>query len=87
MRTWLVQRRHDDDVALLCDFPIELVRVTCHRCELARQYQKAALIEVYGPAAGLPDLLVALSADCLQRGTPETSKLCAARFPDFEVKG
>lgn len=84
MQTWLVQRRPDIGMPLLRDFPIELVRVTCHRCRLARHFQRAALIETYGPAAGLPDVLAALSADCLRHSATQTSDLCSARFPEFE---
>jgi hypothetical protein len=84
MQTWLVQRRPDNGMPLLRDFPIELVRVTCHRCMLARQFQRAALIDTYGPAAGLADVLAVLSADCLRHSAAQTLGLCAARFPDFE---
>jgi hypothetical protein len=84
METWLIQRRPDNGMPLLRDFPIELVRVTCHRCMLARQFQLTSLIDTYGPAAGLPDVLATLSADCLRHRAIQTSDLCAARFPDFE---
>jgi hypothetical protein len=41
-----------------------LIRIKCDHCDRTAQYQRADLAERSGPAAGLPDVLDLLAADC-----------------------
>lgn len=68
MSTWLLQRRADAGAALLRDFPAPVVAVGCEACGRAGRYRLPALLERFGPAAGPPDVLAALAADCPRRG-------------------
>jgi hypothetical protein len=42
-----------------------------------------ALLERFGPAAGMPDVLAVLAADCPRRGAGRFSDTCGARFIDL----
>jgi len=75
---WLVQRQPGTGAVLLQDHPGELVRILCDRCDRAGQYRREALIDRFGPAAGLPDVLWTLSATCPRRGS--ISEPCGARY-------
>ena len=76
--SWLPQRQPDAGAVVLRDFPAGLaVRVACTKCSRFGKYQLPALIRRYGPAAGLPEVLAALSADCQRR----IDDLCGAYFP------
>jgi hypothetical protein len=82
--TWLEQRLPSPGVILLRDYPAgEVVRVTCRRCDRAGQYRLAGLVERFGPAAGLPDVLEALAADCPQRDVNRFGDPCGAWFADL----
>lgn len=83
MPTWLAQRRADAGAVLLRDYPAPLLRVACDACGRAGRYQLSALLERFGPAAGLPDVLAVLAAGCLRRGAGRFSDPCGARFPDL----
>jgi hypothetical protein len=81
---WLEQRKRGDGAGLLCDWPAgEVVRVACNRCARAERYRLAGLIERFGPAAGGPDVLAALSADCPRRGVGQYGDPCGVYYPDF----
>jgi len=49
----------------------------------AGRYRLPALLERFGPAAGLPDVLAALAADCPRRGAGRFSDTCGARFTNL----
>jgi len=49
----------------------------------AGRYRLAALIERFGPAAGLPDVLTTLSADCPRRGIGQFGGPCGTQYPDL----
>jgi hypothetical protein len=40
----------------LCEYPREMVRLSCEKCGRAGQYRKQKLIERYGANMRLPDL-------------------------------
>jgi hypothetical protein len=61
---WLTQHQPGDDAVLLQDYPAKLVRIDCQYCDRTGRYGLAGLERRFGPAAGLPDVLAALSADC-----------------------
>jgi hypothetical protein len=46
-------------------------------------YTLAALVQCFGPAAGLPEVLAALSADCPRRQDWRFHGPCGAGFPDL----
>lgn len=80
MSTWLPQRRADTGAVLLGSFPTPVVRVACEACGRAGSYRLSSLVERFGPAAGLPDVLAVLAADCPRRGAGRFSDPCGARF-------
>jgi hypothetical protein len=58
---------------------LEVLRVSCSKCQRAGQYSVARLIERYGASAGLPDWKDAITADCLLRAERSaTWDLCGA---------
>jgi hypothetical protein len=82
--TWLPQRQSGPDVILLRDYPAgEVVRITCRYCPRAGRYRLARLIERFGPAAALPEVLAALSADYPRRQDWRINGPCGAGFPDL----
>jgi hypothetical protein len=48
---------------------LEVLRVTCWKCERVGIYSVAALIERYGPDTGLPDWKDAITANCPLRAS------------------
>lgn len=74
------QRPHGTGAMLLQDMPGELVRIQCDACGRWGQYAYARLVERFGPAAGLPDVLSALAGGCPRRGAGQYSDPCGARF-------
>lgn len=42
----------------LTDYPADVVRLACRKCDRAGQYRKAALMKRYGANMKLPDLRV-----------------------------
>ena len=80
---WLEQHQPGGDAVLLRDYPGAVVRLNCQHCPRAGWYTLAGLIARYGPAAGLPDVLAALSADCPYRQDWRITGPCGAGFPDL----
>jgi hypothetical protein len=62
---------------LLRHYPAPIVRIECRRCDRADHYRLAALIQRFGPAASLSDVLALLTADC-----PWQGGLCGAGYAD-----
>jgi hypothetical protein len=83
--SWLVQHQPGSGFALLRDHPGEVVRILCDHCDRAGRYRREALIARFGPAAGLPDMLRTLSADCPRQGS--NSEPCGARYVGMGAKG
>ena len=82
--TWLQQREPGCGVVLLRDYPRPVVRLECARCSRAGRYRLTSLIARSGPAAGLPEVLETLAADCPRRTGPRRwSEPCGARYPDL----
>lgn len=68
----------------LCNYSAPVLRVTCEACGREGRYGLAGLIDRFGPAAALPDVLAVLAADCPRRGTGRWfSDPCGTRFPDL----
>jgi hypothetical protein len=53
---------------LLSNYPGDVVRLACRKCDRAGQYRKAALIKRYGGHRKLPDLRVEI-AHCPKMGS------------------
>jgi hypothetical protein len=64
----------------LREYPTELVRLACDRCDRRGQYSRARLIERYGADIGLPELRH-LIADCPRRN--KLGDTCGVLFPDL----
>jgi hypothetical protein len=64
----------------LGEFPVDVLRVDCERCDRARSYRRDGLMARFGQQITLPDLLLAL-AKCDRR--TDFSKPCGARFTDL----
>ena len=64
---------------------LEVLRVTCSKCDRAGRYSVARLIELHGADAGLPDWKDGLTADCPLHAKPAVWNLCGARFPDLNA--
>jgi hypothetical protein len=65
------------------DYPAQVVRIACRHCPHAGRYRRAGLAERFGPAAGLPEVVEVLAADCLKRGIGQFSDPCGTYFPDL----
>ena len=83
MMRWLEQRQPGGDAVLLQDYPNKLVCIECGYCDRTERYGLASLVQRYGPAAGLPDVLKALSADCPQLQDCRLHGPCGMNFPDL----
>jgi len=68
---------------LLRDYPDAVVRLDCRHCPRAGWYTLDGLIARFGPAAGVPEVLAALSAGCPRRQDWRTHGPCGAGFPDL----
>lgn len=66
----------------LAEYPAIMVRVSCSKCGRSGRYRKATLIERYGAATALPDLLHRIATDCPKMG-PLGNDPCGARYPDL----
>lgn len=66
---------------LLRDFPGDLVHIDCVHCPRRGRYRLAGLIGRFGPAASVPEVLAALSADCERRRDWRITGPCGAGFP------
>jgi hypothetical protein len=80
---WLEQRKPGNGVRLLGDWPCDVVRVGCTRCDRAGRYRLAELIAYFGPAAGAPAVLDALSTDCPRRRVAQYGAPCGVYYPDL----
>ena len=57
-----------NNVLTLSDYPGDVVRLACRKCDRAGQYRKAALMTRYGANMKLPDLRVEV-ARCPKMGS------------------
>jgi len=48
----------------LAEYPMDMVRLACTKCERRGQYRKATLIERYGPDKNMVELRLKLAAGC-----------------------
>jgi hypothetical protein len=71
------------DVLRLRDYPGDVVRIECRYCPRAGRYSLAGLVARFGPAAGLPEVLAALSVDYERRADWRITGPCGAGFPDL----
>ena len=62
---------------------LEVLRVTCSKCDRTGQYHVPRLIELYGADMGLPDFKDAIIGNCPLRAQPGTWDLCGAHFRDM----
>lgn len=56
------------------------LRLTCEKCGRDQTYSVAELLTLYGKDKGLPDLAVALSAQCGRRESRDMYDQCGFRF-------
>jgi hypothetical protein len=69
----------------LADFPNDMVRVGCQKCERRGQYRKATLLARYAPMTAMPDLLSLLATGC-PRVTKFGNDRCGAYYRDLAAK-
>lgn len=67
----------------LKDYPTDMVRLACARCDRKGQYRKAALIKRFGKDIALPTLLT-LVAKCERQG--RMSDACGVYYVDLMPK-
>jgi hypothetical protein len=79
--TWLPQCQSDSGVALLRDYPAEVVSIECDTCGCVDRYRLVALVARFGPAAKLSDVLFVLSTDCPRQRDLRFTEPCIASFP------
>jgi hypothetical protein len=72
-----------DGAVRVQDYPFDVVRIACRHCPRAGRYRRASLAERFGPAAGLPEVVEVLAADCPKRGIGQFSDPCGTYFPDL----
>lgn len=60
--------------------PGSQVEIECPKCRRHGRYRRETLLEWFGPTRTLPDVLVALSSNCLRRGAGQYSDPCEARY-------
>ncbi len=82
----LPQRGRGEGAVILRDYPRDVVRIDCQRCERAGRYRLASLVARFGPGAAMPDVLAVLARDCPRRGAERFSDPCGAGFPDLVQK-
>ena len=64
----------------LQEYPGDIVRLSCTKCNRRGQYQKQSLIKRFGPDIPLPDLRQEI-AQCERR--ENMSDVCLVRYPDL----
>ena len=67
----------------LCEYPGDLVRLSCEKCGRSGQYRKQKLIERYGADMRLPDLREEI-AKCERMGKMHDA--CMVRYADLVPK-
>ena len=68
----------------LADYPLDVVNVSCGKCDRRGRYKKQTLIERFGGAIAVPDLRWKIAGDCSkaidrQFGTDP----CGIVYPDL----
>jgi hypothetical protein len=66
----------------LSDFPFDMVRLACTRCQRRGQYRKATLIDRFGPDIVGPDLLTKI-ANCTGGITSGQWSACGIYYLDL----
>lgn len=66
----------------IAQYPADMVRLACTRCQRRGQYRKASLIERHGGDTSLPDLRLAV-ARCPHAGALGTA--CGVYFVDLSI--
>jgi hypothetical protein len=59
------------------------MRIACRDCPQASRHHLPGLVARFGPRAGLPDVLAALSAECARRDAGHIGDPCGAYFADL----
>ena len=68
----------------LADYPADLIRLACRRCQRRGQYRKDRLIAEHGAGKPLPDLRADL-AQCTGGITSGQWSACGAYFVDLSI--
>ena len=66
----------------LADYPHEMVRVTCSKCDRRGQLRKSRLVSEHGAEIRLPDLLLRFAIDCPKR-LLQGNDPCGVLYPDL----
>lgn len=66
--SWLPQRLASEGAVLLQNYAAEVLCVACAECDRANHHRLAELLDRFGPAAGMPEVLLALTEDCPKLG-------------------
>ena len=68
------------DALTTSTYPFPIVRIVCSKCARSGQYRHQTLIDLYGPDAGMPEVLEKL-AQCPD--SRNYSDICQVRCPDL----
>jgi hypothetical protein len=77
-------KRHSNGALTLADYPGDMVRVSCGRCDREGQYNRARLSKLLGATASLPDVLTDLARCPRARNASDP---CGAHYPDLGNRG
>ena len=59
------------------------LNVTCDKCGREGRYSVLSLIDAHGPNCRVADLVNAITANCTNNRSADTSDQCGARCPDL----
>lgn len=77
--------RMEHQQVTLGEFPHECVELKCWSCEREGVYRKGKLVDRFGAASGLVNVLNVLAADCPRNVKKETGKGCGAHYSNLPV--
>jgi hypothetical protein len=66
----------------LAEYPMDMVRLACTKCERRGLYSKATLIEHFGPDKNMVELRLELAAGCPKIAANKIMDLCGVYYPD-----
>ncbi len=71
----------------LSEYPFDLVRLACEKCDRTGSYRKSRLIERYGAEIQLPDLRLEIAADCPHSKGLQSAAMepCGVIYPDLRA--
>ena len=77
-----LSRRMPRSYVTLAEYPMDMVRLACTKCDRRGQYRKATLLERYGSDQEHGRPAARLAADCPKIATGKIMDLCGVYYPD-----